>query len=63
MPYLEPRAQRRMGIRATGSRSSDDGSSHAAHQDDLDVPDATAGDGFPPPDLTRSAISTASHWS
>jgi hypothetical protein len=35
-----------------GSRSSDDGSSHTAHQEDPDVSDATAGDCFAPPDLT-----------
>jgi hypothetical protein len=38
------------GVEAVGAsmRSSDDGSSHAAHLEDLDVPDAT----FTSPDLT-----------
>ena len=37
------------------SRSSEDGSSHTAHLEDLDVPDATAGAGFACPDLTTFA--------
>jgi hypothetical protein len=47
-------SRRAGGASVTGqrSRSHDDGSSHTAHPEDLDVPDATAGAGFSCADLT-----------